>query len=87
MEEGLEGTTNHFDKIEQRLDDLQLELRNNQTENRSHFKHIESRLEQQQHTFQIVADELKNVKIDIDYLSQKTGIHDMEINNLKRRQS
>ena len=64
---------------------IKVEMANNQTENRSHFKDIESTLGAQQSTFQIVAEEIKGTKLDLEYLSRKLGKHDMEINNLNQR--
>ena len=52
---------------------IKVEMANNQTENRSHFKHIESTLGAQQSTFQIVAEEIKGTKLDLEYLSRKMG--------------
>ncbi|MEW9502407.1 hypothetical protein [Jeotgalibacillus marinus] len=58
---------------------------NNSTEGRSHFKHIEVQLNEQQKKFKVVEGELKKVNIDIEYLSSKTGNHDAEINNINKR--
>lgn len=80
--QGLKGEVQEL-KVE--VQGIKVEMANNQTENRSHFKHIESKLVAQQSTFQIVAEEIKGVKIDIDYLNGKMGKHDMEINNLNQR--
>jgi len=75
-----------FDTVEQDIRSLTEEVRHNQTENRSHFKHVEAKLEQQQQqTFEVVVEEIKGIKIDINYLNQKVGKHDMEINNLHQR--
>lgn len=74
-----------FDQMDARFDKVELDMANNQTENRSHFRHIEERLEEQQQTFQVVAEEIKGIKIDINYLNQKVAKHDMEINNLHQR--
>ena len=60
-------------------------MNNHQIENRSYFKHIESQLDHQQRTFQVVSDEMRGINIDIEYSSEKTGKHDTEINNLNRR--
>ena len=76
-----------FDQVDKRFDKVELDMANNQTENRSHFRHIEERLDQQQQTFEVVAEEIKGIKIDINYLNQKVGKHDMEINNLHQRLS
>lgn len=42
-------------------------------------------MEQHQQTFQLVAEEIKSVRIDIDYLNRKVSKHDMGINNLNQR--
>jgi predicted nuclease with TOPRIM domain len=55
------------------------------TEMRGHFKNIENILESHQKVFEVVSDEIKSMRIDIDYLSGKTGKHDTEIHNLKKR--
>lgn len=67
---------------QKRLED---KLGNLATETSSHFKHLESKLDQQQKTFEVVGSELKNVKIDIEFLSEKTGKHDTELNSLNKR--
>ncbi|WP_186672139.1 hypothetical protein [Sporosarcina sp. BP05] len=85
MESRFDQVDKRFDKVEQDIRSLTEEVRLNQTKNRSHFKHVESQLEQQQHTFQVVGDEIKGDKIDIQYLNQKISKLDMEINNLIQR--
>ena len=85
VDKRFEHMDKRFDKVEQDIRSLTEEVRLNQTENRSHFKHVESQLEQQQHTFQVVGDEIKGDKIDIQYLNQKTSKLDMEVNNLIQR--
>lgn len=74
-----------FDKVELDIKNLTEEVRNNQTENRSHFKHIETQLDSQQQTFQVVTKELTSVKMDIDFLLGKTGKYDAELNKLTQR--
>lgn len=85
VDKRFEQIDKRFDKVEQDISDLREEVRHNQSGNRSHFKHIESRLDQQQSAFQVVADELKGLKIDTEYLTGKTGKHDATINNLQQR--
>lgn len=74
-----------FDNLDQNMKDLKQQMNHNQIENRSYFKDIESRLDEQQSTFQVVSDEMGRIKIDIAYLSEKTGRHDTEINNINKR--
>jgi chromosome segregation ATPase len=64
---------------------LSEQIHNNATEFRSHFKHIEAKLEQHEETFHVISDTLIGTKIDIDHLSKKSGLHDTEINQLKKR--
>lgn len=54
------------------------------TEMRSHFKHIETKLDHHEKLYQVVSNELNAAQIDIEYLSEKTGVHDKEINQLKK---
>ena len=81
----VQGIKGEVQELKAEVQGIKVEMANNQTENRSHFKHIESKLEQQQSTFQVVAEEIRGVRIDIEFLSGKTGKHDAEINNLKQR--
>ena len=74
-----------FDNLDQNMKDLKQQMNHNQIENRSYFKDIESRLDEQQSTFQVVSDEMGQIKIDIAYQSEKTGRHDTEINNINKR--
>ncbi|WP_438312573.1 hypothetical protein [Sporosarcina sp. FA9] len=85
MDKRFDQMDKRFDKVEHDIRELREEVGHNQTENRSHFKHLESKLEQQQSTFQVVADEIKGVKIDTMYLSGKMGGHETIINNLRQR--
>jgi archaellum component FlaC len=66
------------------VESLKETFENNATEFRN-FKHIETKLDQHEDVFKTVAAEIKGVKIDIDYLSKKAGIHDKEINQIKMR--
>jgi ABC-type transporter Mla subunit MlaD len=75
----------HNDQVEQDIRSLAEEVRLNQVENRSRFKHVESQLGQQQWTLQVVADEIKGLKVDIECLIQKIGKYNTEINNLIQR--
>lgn len=55
------------------------------TKMRSHFKQLEKKIDQHHDAFQIVSNELKSVRIDIEYLTGKTGKHEMEIYHLKKQ--
>lgn len=63
------------DRLETKVDNLSLELRSN-------FKFTNDKLDEHKKVFDVVADEIKNVKGNIDYLSSKSGKHDMELNSI-----
>jgi hypothetical protein len=88
LEEGqlrLEQNQKRLEERQQCLEENQLRLEekldNFIIETRSHFKKVEDELEQHRHMF----NKWKNIEIDIDYLSAKTGKHDIEINKLKKK--
>ncbi|GMB07663.1 hypothetical protein [Thermolongibacillus altinsuensis] len=92
LEEGqlrLEERQQRLEERQQRLEENQLRLEekldNFMIETRSHFKKMEDELEQHRHMFELVSNKWKNIEIDIDYLSAKTGKHDTEINKLKKK--
>ena len=63
------------DNLETRIDSLSSELRSN-------FKYTNDKLDEQRKVFDVVSSEIKGVKIDIEYLSSKTGRHDTELNQI-----
>ncbi|APB35655.1 hypothetical protein BIZ35_01815 [Heyndrickxia coagulans] len=63
------------DRLETKMDNLVLELRNS-------YKYTNEKMEEHRNAFENTARELKIAKIDIDYLSSKTGIHDTKINRI-----
>lgn len=71
--------------VEDRVRALSEQVDNNAAEFRSHFKHIETALEQHEETFHLISDTLIGTSIDIDHLSKKSGLHDTENNQLKKR--
>ncbi|MGD6842939.1 hypothetical protein ACQCVH_10525 [Bacillus infantis] len=73
----LGGMDKRFDAMDERFDNLTTEMR-------SHFKQIETKLDHHEKLYQVVSNELNAAKIDIEYLSKKTGVHDKEINQLKK---
>ncbi len=92
LEEGqlrLEQNQKRLEERQQCLEENQLRLEekldNFIIETRSHFKKVEDELEQHRHIFEFVSNKWKNIEIDIDYLSAKTGKHDTEINKLKKK--
>jgi hypothetical protein len=92
LEEGqlrLEERQQRLEERQQRLEENQLRLEekldNFMVETRCHFKKMEDELERQRHMFELVSNKWKNIEIDIDYLSAKTGKHDTEINKLKKK--
>ncbi|WP_257350399.1 hypothetical protein [Pseudalkalibacillus decolorationis] len=92
MEETLIQILNEIKKVNNRLVNLETGQERIETkvdhlssEMRSHFNHIEGKLDQHQAVFKVVSDEMKSVNFDVDYLSSKTGKHDTEINNIKKK--
>ncbi|CEG29052.1 hypothetical protein [Bacillus sp. B-jedd] len=81
----LNGIDVRLDGIDSRLETLTETVNNHATEFRSHFKRIETKLDEQEKVFTVVADEIKGFKYDISHLSAKSGIHETEISNLKKR--
>lgn len=78
------------------LETRQLQLEKNQqglalsvecyaTEFRSHFKKIEDELVQHWDAFKIYSLDVNSVKVGVEYLSSKTGVHDMKLNDLEKR--
>jgi archaellum component FlaC len=91
MEKRLDGVDERFDGVDKRLDAMDKRFDavderfdNLTTEMRSHFKHIETKLDHHEKLYQVVSNELNAAKIDIEYLSEKAGVHDKEINQLKK---
>lgn len=66
------------ERIEAKVDSLSSELRSN-------FKYTNDKLDDHRKVFGVVSDEIKGVKVDIEFLSSKTGKHDTELNNLTNR--
>ena len=85
IETRLDGIDVRLDGIDNRLETLTETVNNHATEFRSHFKRIETKLDEHEKVFTVVADEIKGIKYDISHLSAKSGIHDTEISNLKKR--
>ncbi|GGK22619.1 hypothetical protein GCM10010965_14410 [Caldalkalibacillus thermarum] len=48
------------------------------------FRHLETKLDQHQKVFGVVADKVRNIEYSIDFLSEKTGKHDMKINSIQK---
>ncbi|APB36950.1 MULTISPECIES: hypothetical protein [Heyndrickxia] len=63
------------ERIETKVDNLTLELRSN-------FKFTNDKLEEHKKVFTVVSNELKGVKGDIEFLSEKAGKHDTKINHI-----
>jgi exonuclease VII large subunit len=81
LEEGQLRLEQNQQRLEERQQRLEEKLDNFIIETRSHFKKVEDELEQHRRMF----NKWKNIEIDIDYLSAKTGKHDIEINKLKKK--
>jgi archaellum component FlaC len=84
MDKRLDGMAKRLDGMDKRLDSMDERFDNLTTEMRSHFKQIDTKLDNHEKLYQVVSNELSAAKIDIEYLSKKTGVHDKEINQLKK---
>jgi archaellum component FlaC len=84
MNSRFDGVDKRLDAMDKRLDSMDERFVNLTTEMRSHFKQIETKLDNHEKLYQVVSNELNAAKIDIEYLSKKTGVHDKEINQLKK---
>ncbi|MFJ8259014.1 hypothetical protein ACIQ4Z_17480 [Peribacillus asahii] len=78
LKEDVTNVTEGQGRIETKVDNLSFELS-------SHFKYTNDKLDEHRKVFGIVSDEMKGMKVDIDYLSSKTGKHDTELNNIMNR--
>lgn len=85
VENRLGNVESRLGNVENSVDKLSKQIENNATEFRSHFKHIDTKLDQHEETFHIISDTLMGTKIDIEHLSKKSGVHETEINQLKKR--
>ncbi|AGX06227.1 hypothetical protein B14911_04694 [Bacillus sp. NRRL B-14911] len=84
VDKRFDAADERFDAVNKRLDTMDERFDNLTTEMRSHFKHIETKLDHHEKLYQVVSNELNAAQIDIEYLSEKTGVHDKEINQLKK---
>ncbi|MFJ8246744.1 hypothetical protein [Peribacillus asahii] len=78
LKEDVTNVTEGQGRIETKVDNLSSELSSN-------FKYTNDKLDEHRKVFGVVSDEMKGVKVDIDYLSSKTGKHDTELNNIMNR--
>ncbi|BDG46550.1 hypothetical protein [Parageobacillus sp. KH3-4] len=85
----LEERQQRLEEQQQRLEERQQrweeKLDNFIIETRSHFKKIEEELADHRRMFELLSNDWRSAKIDIEYLSAKTGKHDMEIHQIKKR--
>jgi chromosome segregation ATPase len=89
QQQRLEERQQRLEEQQQRLEERQQrweeKLDNFLIETRSHFKKIEEELAEHRRMFELLSNDWRNAKIDIDYLSAKTGKHDAEIHQIKKR--
>ncbi|MBP2242015.1 chromosome segregation ATPase [Cytobacillus eiseniae] len=85
VENRIDNVDQRLGNVENKLDSLEEIINNHATEFKSHFRQIETKLDQHEKQFQILSDQIIGTKIDIKHLSGKTGVHDTEINQLKKR--
>ncbi|MEC1781679.1 hypothetical protein [Schinkia azotoformans] len=78
-QERLEAKQDQFEsnqnRLEAKVDSLISKMRSN-------FRYTNDRLDEHRKVFEVVASEIKGVKIDIDYLNSKIAKHDMELHNI-----
>lgn len=55
----------------------------NQRVKESNFKYTNDKLDDHRKVFRVVTDEIKGVKVDIEYISSKTDKHDNIMNRLR----
>ncbi|OXT16900.1 hypothetical protein B9K06_13020 [Bacillus sp. OG2] len=84
VDKRFDAADERFDAVNKRLDTMDERFDNLTTEMRRHFKQIETKLDNHEKLYLVVSNELNAAKIDIEYLSKKTGVHDKEINQLKK---
>lgn len=82
MENGFEK---RFDSLEKRFDVLEEKIDNLTTESRSHFKQLETKMDDHQRAIEAVGEELSGTNFKIKTLSGKYGEHTIEIESLIRQ--
>ncbi|MBU8881211.1 hypothetical protein BGM26_20000 [Bacillus sp. FJAT-29790] len=85
VENRLENVEGRLENVEDSVHKLEDAAKNNATEFRSHLRQLEIFLDKDKETFRVISSELEGNKIDIKHLSEKSGVHDTEINQLKKR--
>ncbi|EKN64650.1 hypothetical protein P9E76_00040 [Schinkia azotoformans] len=85
LKEGQERIAEKVTNVDSKVDSLDSKAENILSEMRSNFRYINDKLDEHRKVFDVVSDEIKSVKIDIEYLSSKTGKHDTELNNILNR--
>lgn len=74
-----------MDKLETRMENMESKMDHLTTEMRSNFKYSNDKMDEHRGLFETISGEIKGLKVDIAYLSSKTGRHDMKLNNLFHR--
>lgn len=82
LKEDVIGLKEGQGRIEIKVDNLETRIDSLSSELRSNFKYTNDKLDEQRKVFDVVSSEIKGVKIDIEYLSSKTGRHDTELNQI-----
>jgi chromosome segregation ATPase len=85
LEERQQRLEEQQQRLEERQQRWEKKLDNFIIETRSHFKKIEEELVEHRRMLELLSNDWRNAKIDIDYLSAKTGKHDAEIHQIKKR--
>ena len=89
LKQGQDRIETKVDKLDARVGSLEIKVDNLDSkvdslssEVRSNFKYINDKLDEHRQVFDVVSQEIKGVKVDIEYLSSKTGRHDTELNKI-----
>lgn len=85
LKQGQERLESRMDSLESKVSNIDLKLDNFMSETRSHFKHLEDKLDGHENVLKAINKEVSGMRIDVDYLITKTGKHDAEINKLKQQ--
>ena len=81
----MEGLKQGQERMESKVDALDTKVDSLSSELRSGFKYTHDKLDEHREVFEVVSGEIKGMKVDIEYLSSKTGKHDLELNHIMNK--
>jgi uncharacterized protein (UPF0335 family) len=85
LKEELQPIHERLARLEEGQQRLEEKLDNFMIETRSHLKKSKKKLTEHRRMFELLSNDWRNAKIDIDYLSAKARKHDAEIHQIKKR--